>query len=372
MVEAVVEVVVDDVVEVVVEEVDVLVDEEELVEDEVVVGKLAFAGDGALLWSEKSNTSAECAVQVWHNQTVETVGSHRGSITGLSVMNELAFTAGRDGDLACWNWRTGQRQASRKLSFWPRVMLAHPSEARLALLHDSLVMLALPDLQVQANTAPSPAEGGMASAACFAGPEQHLVVGRHTGALLRYAAAGSAYTLESMPGMSAMPGGEAVRGLAYSTPYQTLIVGAGNEVRFYAWGADGAEKAAAAPERPAGRLAVGPAKLAAVQLSPSGEFLAVGKVDGSAELWDLRVLGLPGLFQKPLSRGTPNDLAAIQALRARRPAGMEQPAGVEQPAEFRVDLEIIYLLLFKRLMHDIQLGEAPHIQPGDFDIILSG
>lgn len=88
--------------------------------------------------------------------------------------------------------------------------------------------------------------------------------------------------------------------------------------------------------------------------------MATGGSEASMVLWDLRVLDLPELFASPISRISASQISVVAAL----------AAAPEIPPAIRNALSFLSLLLQRRFRFDVQIAEAPTIQPGEFDILL--
>jgi hypothetical protein len=91
--------------------------------------------------------------------------------------------------------------------------------------------------------------------------------------------------------------------------------------------------------------------------------MAVGDSDASFTLWDLRVGELDKLFEQPLAQAKLVHLAALNTVLEDR---------LELPGTLRAALGFMQTALRHRFRHDIELGEAPSIQFGDFDIEIEG
>ena len=91
--------------------------------------------------------------------------------------------------------------------------------------------------------------------------------------------------------------------------------------------------------------------------------MAVGDSDASFTLWDLRVGELDKLFEQPLAQAKLVHLAALNTVLEDR---------LELPGTLKAALSFMQAALRFRFRHDIELGEAPSIQFGDFDIEIEG
>jgi hypothetical protein len=86
--------------------------------------------------------------------------------------------------------------------------------------------------------------------------------------------------------------------------------------------------------------------------------MAVGNSKASLSLWDLRVLDAQALLERPFARVAPALLATLGVLMDNE--NLDPRA--------RLALKFTDCVLRRRFRFDIELGEAPTIMMGEFDI----
>ena len=99
-------------------------------------------------------------------------------------------------------------------------------------------------------------------------------------------------------------------------------------------------------------------QVTSLHVSPDGSFMAVGNSKASLSLWDLRVLDAQALLERPFARAKPGLLAALNVLMSNE--NLDERA--------RLALKFTDCVLRHRFRFDIELGEAPTIMMGEFDI----
>ena len=102
--------------------------------------------------------------------------------------------------------------------------------------------------------------------------------------------------------------------------------------------------------------------MTSLRVSPDESFMAVGNSQASLSLWDLRVLDAQMLLESPFARARPALLATLNVL--------ADNENLDPRA--RLALKFAGCVLQHRFRFDIELGEAPTIMMGEFDIEIEG
>jgi hypothetical protein len=321
------------------------------------IGRLAFTPGDHLIWAERTISEDEpCKVYSWKGSGHEVLGlgEHRGSVTVLEPINEnLVLSAGRDGAVVLWNLENPYLTRKFKLHDWVRTACLSPDGQQAALvLGREVVFVSLPDFTLQ-NTSRSLRSA--ARAVAYLPDGNAVLIAKYSGGLLvlpgwQNPAGKIDRTLP--PNLSEVS--DVIQGISV-LPGKPLVLTAGSEgtLRFTDW-----EK-----RQEAGRVRTDSERLTALRVSPDGAFMAVGDSDASFTLWDLRVGELDKLFEQPLAQAKLVHLAALNTVLEDR---------LELPGTLRAALGFMQTALRHRFRHDIELGEAPSIQFGDFDIEIEG
>ena len=316
------------------------------------VGTSVYTSVGQLLVGEKTNQKSPCGVYLCENAHPVQIEEHIGSVTGLAVLDHAnrVLTAGRDQTLKLYDL-THRRIVSRQNHHaWGRSICVSPQNDLVALLHKNISFFQLPDLKhLPLYSAGEAARTtSMAQKAVFLPDGSNLIVGSYNGQVARY-------QLDRKSGKmvpSLLTGHSAViTGCEVLPAHNTLITASADGVlRFF----QGEELS------PLASIDSVTGRLASIEVSPGGEFLAVGSGDGGIQLWDLRVLELAGYLSEPLSVYPPDLLAALRVL-------LDY---ANLPSAISPALEYIRLMLQRRFRFDIQIDQLTTIRPGEFDIII--
>ena len=92
---------------------------------------------------------------------------------------------------------------------------------------------------------------------------------------------------------------------------------------------------------------------------PQADFLAAVESGPSFTLWDLRVLGLPQLFDKSLGQAQPDHLAAIETVREK---------SWTWPDRLKATIDYLELIIRHRFRFEMELAQAIQVEPDKFDI----
>lgn len=313
------------------------------------IGRVNFA-DGVLLCGERGRTADRCAVTWWEEGRRGELDAFTGAVTALLSLPEgHALAAGRSGDVVLYE--LAGRQAVLRHSFpdWARAASAAPDGRRALLLHERLTLIALPELIEVANSHGLFASG-VNRAAAFAPDGETLIVGKNNGDVaLCNESGGRLRALErsflehagSVQAVEVLPGRELV-----------ITAGAEGTVHFTAW----------SNRARVGSATVAGQRLTSLRLSPDGAFMATGDSDATMSLWDLRVMDVPLLLNRPLGQERPGQLGAVTAL----------ATSDRLDPRARNAFAFLEALLRHRFRYDIHLDDAPAILPGEFDIEIEG
>lgn len=318
------------------------------------VGKVHFTPRGLLLCAERTNNDAMCSVYAYGPEEAFQLTAHEGTVTALEpVGDDLLLTAGRDSHVFLWDLARKKKISEKKFLFWARSAAISPDNTTVALLHDRLSLVRLPELNLVPGNPylASRADGfrkGTAQDAVFSPDGKYLLAGQHNGQVGLY----YHNSLPQRPRRAVLTQhSQPVRGIHF-LPGHPLVVTAGAEgqMRFIHWPDMRLMGQGFAPE----------GTLTSLRVSQQGAFMATGTSEATLVLWDLRVLDIPELFAQPLSTASHDQISTVMAL------GEYQSL----PEPVRNGLKFLRTLLQYRFRYDIQIEEAPLIQYGEFDIIL--
>ncbi len=314
------------------------------------IGEVDFTPAGQLLCAERSTLQEPCAIYALGGDAPAVVGQHNGPVTALLCLDdEQVLSAGRDLRARLWNLTGRSLARERRLADWPRAACLSPDHEQVLLLHSRLEMLDARTLDTQLNILPPRGNHGSRSvlrSAAFLSDTDQVLAGQFNGQVVQYMSAGSRVRGRLLAQHAAPV--ECVQVL----PGRPIVASASADrlVRFYTL-----------PElRPLGQIEAQGGRLTSLHASPDGAFLAIGTNQSRLELWDLRVLDIPSLFNTPVANILPSQMALVNTL-----AGYtELPDGV------RAAIGYLQCLLQNRFRYDIELAEAPVIRVGEFDVFL--
>jgi len=314
------------------------------------IGRVAFTGDNTLLCAERTNdVSAPCAVYGWsdgqNDDQPARLGHHNGSVTAIAPLGESrALSAGRDAQVILWDLHEG-KVTSRKLNPWARAMCVSPDGQRVALLARGVSLVMLPQLDRLVGVGSS---RSVLRCAAFSSDGGTLITGRFNGDVIVYGHRGQRNWLIREPNTltrheGRVEGVEVLHG-------RSIVVTAGSEgvIRFISL--QDREVIGEVPD-PLGQVT-------SLHISPDESFMAVGNSQASLSLWDLRVLDAQSLLEHPFAHAAPKLLPTLGVL-------MDNE---NLDSRARLALRFTDRVLRHRFRFDIELGEAPTIMMGEFDI----
>jgi WD40 repeat protein len=202
------------------------------------------------------------------------------------------------------------------------------------------MLVSLPQLEVLAERVTG---RSMSNCVAFAPEGETLIVGKLSGKVVVYKRQGRRLRQEALPLARHGRRAQDVEVL----PNSPVVITAGSDglVQFTSW----------TDRAPISSVHIPGEQLTSLKISPDGAFMAVGDSDASMSLWDLRVMDL---FLDPLAQALPAHLSLAQSL--------VKDADLATPIQHA--LKFAECILRHRFRYDIEIGEAPTIKAGEFDI----
>ncbi len=310
------------------------------------IGHLASLDDGTLLAAERTN-NVHNTCQIWlkpPNMKFSPLGTHRGSITGLTpIGGSLIATGGRDSRIKIWNGTSRSIERELPLPDWPRSMHAFSTGGRIGVVHTGITIVNALTGSIGASAYPFER---VPSGVAVAPDTEDLVIGFHNGSVIVMSTAGPQprYT-----GRIRNPA-HRVSALAALRERRLVLVGdrhGGTHV--FAW-----------PSRTHLGTLDGGEGVTSLTVSPTEGFMAIGHPNDQTTLWDLRVGSLPGLVARPLIETTPASLSVVDAALDAR--GLSPPV--------HTLLTAMRAALRHRFRHDIEIDRIAAIRAGRYDIAI--
>jgi WD40 repeat protein len=330
------------------------------------IGHVAFTGDGTLVCGERTNrTNVPCGIYVWDGDGQQfRLGQHTGSVTVLEPVGESQMlSAGRDGKVVLWDVPARRITRDRTFGSPVRAVCVSPDSRRVALRRDrGMDQVTLPGLDNRGSN-----YWGPAAARCLAysSSGDELVVGKSNGDIAIYEP-GKSYTWQNIETTWMQQHGQALthhdarirdvtvlhnQGVVVSAAYDGSIHFVSLD-RFVSFG----ERAFI------GRVQAPLGRVTSLHISPDESFMAVGSSEAELSLWDLRTLGVQGLLVRPFAEATVSILPVFDALAESQ----------ELSPRAQMVLKYTECALRHRFRFDIEIGDAPTIMMGEFDIEIEG
>ena len=312
-----------------------------------------FGSNGTLFCGQRGNTRARCSIYAWKDGQASFFGGHTGSVTSLLPVNETQLlSTGRDQQVILWDVTTQRPIQQTQFEFWARSAALSTDGRTAVLLHSGLNLLSMPDLtpipHFTYTHRASEIRPSVARCASFSPDGTELVTGQFNGQVIRHIFQSS---LQRATRRLLVTHPAPIEGLHFLPSHNLLVTAcADGLIAFTDWPSG----------KPRGSLMMHTHRLTSLHISPDGAFMATGGSEASMVLWDLRVLDLTELFASPISRISAGQISVVAAL----------AAAPEIPPAIRNALTFLSLLLQRRFRFDVQIAEAPTIQPGEFDILL--
>jgi WD40 repeat protein len=316
------------------------------------ISQITFCGE-YMLCGQRSNKDALCSIYGWLNDQSFLLGSHKGAVTTLTQIDDRrVLSTGRDGRVIVWDLETRKLLSEATFDFWSHAAAISPDRRIAALVHQGLTLINLSDLEINRkpiyNHSKSEVHRSSATSVEFTPEGDGILVGQHNGQVVYYDGVQKNKSLKKELVINHLA---AVVGLQF-IPRHPIFVSCSMDgaIRFTSW----------PDQRPFGTKTEVSQSLTSLHVSPDGSFLATGTRDARIMLWDLRVLDLPGLFSTPVGLIKPGQAAAIQAL-------LEENG---LPLSIRNTLEFFSTIIQHRFKFDVEIGEAPMLAKGEFDVII--
>jgi hypothetical protein len=316
------------------------------------ISQIAYCGE-YLVCGQRSNKDALCAIYAWHNDQSFLLGSHQGAVTTLESLDETRLlSTGRDQKAIVWDLVGRKPLRQVKFPFWPHAAAVSPDRKMAAFVHQGLTLANLSTLAIIRapvfNRRKTEVHKGAATSVAFTPDGDAVLVGQHNGQIILYSGVQNKKTLGTELVISHL---SQVNGLQF-IPGHPIFVSCSQEgaLRFTSW-PDGKSFGT---QVETGQI------LTSLHVSPDGSFLATGTRDATIILWDLRVLDLPDLFSTPIAQIKPGQTGALSAI-------LEEE---DLPASIRNSLEFFSNILQHRYQFNVEIGDAPSIARGEFDVLI--
>jgi hypothetical protein len=314
------------------------------------IGCVTFTGDNTLLCAERTNaTDVPCAIYGWYDGWSDDrpfrLGHHRGSVTAIVPVDESqVLSTGRDYEAVLWDVHTGREVSRRSLYFWARSARVSPNGQWVALLAKGLNLVTLPQLDRLTGIGTS---RGVIRCAAFLPDGRTLIAGRFNGDVTVYEYKRKGWLTRKKGVLTRHEGRVAGVEILYG---RSIVVTAGSEgrVRFMEL----------KDRTTIGEVQVPLGQVTSLHISPDELFMATGNSEASLSLWDLRGLDARQLLTNPFAQAEPSAMMTNGVL--------VDNQNLDPRA--RSALKFAECALRHRFRFDIELGEAPTIMMGEFDI----
>lgn len=310
------------------------------------IGKVAFTGNGDLLFAERTNGRASCSLYLFEEGRTQQIWKQWGSITALAPVGESQILlAGRDHQVTILDPSAEMAVThSRTFPFWARDIAVSADGRQAALVYAGATLVSLPELEPLPRL--SNGLSRVTRVVAFTPDDKALLLGRYNGEVrvLHF----SKQFVDRKPLVKHSGRIEGIDCLKRQGI--TITSSADGGVHFTNW----------AGRTSFGKIQAGEGQITSLRVSPDEAFMALGNADASISLWDLRPLQVPDLFTQPLALATPNHLAALRLL-------IDQP---QIPVELKHAMRYIEGVLRFRFRFDVEVSAAPEILPGEFEIEL--
>jgi hypothetical protein len=328
------------------------------------IGQVAYSATDELVVSERSNSQKPCQVYRAFGTERRQIFESSKSFTFIEPAGAARVLLGsRDRKLDLLDLSTLSIVASRSaLAFWPRSARISPTGDCAALLHEEITFARLPDLAFMTSKPLSPAYKGIPRCAAFSPNGEELAIGKTDGLVLALPAAGA--------GSERLLARHSQRVLAIeSLRKRELLVSLSSdgELRFSRWA-----NSKMAEGDLAGKIQLPDPQVTSMHISGDGAFMALGNSQSGISLWDLRVLDVPALLEKPLANGAPEALAGLQAMLSADRQPEIAPEQAPLPAQVQRAMIFVERILRHRFRFDVEIGDVPQIITGEYDIDIDG
>jgi len=318
------------------------------------IGQIVYSTAGHLYCSEKSNRNIPCTIYQIDGHEMQPLGSHLSPVTGLvNFSSDRLISSGRDSKVIVWDTHKRTMLQEITTSDWARCIALDPDSNFLYTLHHRTEIIDLNNPTSQhmlidhthwqngpktAVKAILPLAGGNTIALGDSS-------GQVTQCVINFQKRRVAYSSLYQHQLS-------VRALArHSYPDQSLFsTGVDGRIHYYN----------ATQHKRVGFAESQGESILSMVISHNGRYMATGTASGNLILWDLGLHFLPHLIQQPLSSAGIDTLHLVVDLLNSHQLSEKTTKG----------LQFIHLQLQRKFQYDIQLGEAPGMVPGTYDIIV--
>jgi WD40 repeat protein len=314
------------------------------------IGHVVYTGDGVVLSAERTNERfTPCSISGWDQEQQFQLGVHEGSVTALAQVGKTqAISAGRDGGLILWDIPSQEIVSQREAFYanqWVRAMGVSPDATKVALLHEGVEFVTLPNLSEMAYGS---SKGKKARCAVFLPGGKTLAAGMFDGHVLLFELSSGGDQL-LREGLSIERHKDRVEGIGVLNRQNVLVTAS----------YDGEIRLTGLEDRNViGSYTAPRGRVTSLHISPNEYFMVVGNSESMLSFWDLKGLNLQMLLIKPFAEASVTDLPILAE--AMRDKDLTEPA--------RATLGFIECILHHRFRYDIEVGEVPSIMMGEFDI----
>lgn len=315
------------------------------------VGRVAYMPDGSIIAAERTSKKKSCSVYHITESTIRPIGLHKSSITDIiPASTDSVATIGNDNHIYLWNLRT-RGIVDRVVYTKERIRAGaiQPDGQCYAVATDPPILY---DASSGKRISPdithlSTVRGVRISAPQHAAftPSNHLLVGQSNGQIIEM-------TIHDNPVRRSLftvhP--SRITGLQY-LPNTTWVVSTDSTT-------DQLVFTDINNPRIQKKVTATSAGITALFVSPSGRFMACGH-EKMLTLWDTRLYTIPAILKTPLANLDPGTLPLLNDF-------LQYPL----PVELIRTVLCIKAILERRFVYDIEVAELPHIQPGEFDILI--
>ena len=311
------------------------------------LGEVAFCGEDQLVFSERTNSTADCATYLFRKNEVTRIFQQKGSVTALEpIGKDQVLIGGRDFTISMLNIEEGKvTSRTRRLNFWPRAFSPTTYDRKLALLHYGIEIISLDDnLQKIEEFPPYQWKHGVIHCAVFSPKNDAIIAGTFKGDVYIIPLP---FDLANYKILTQHP--QRIQGIEILKKHNSIITAdASGIVQMMGW----------ANRKMLGKIRTVGNQLTSLNISPDGSYMALGDSDASLSLWDLRCLDIPDMLKNPLSDSSPNHLAALRSTIDNK--------SINQ----RIRNALVYLerILRHRFRFDVEISSVTEIKSGEYDI----
>lgn len=315
------------------------------------VGRVAYLPDGSLAAAERTSKAEPCGLYHLVDGTPVLIGTHAASIADIIPIHQnRVVTIGNDQRVILWDLahRTAvNRMIYRENRGRAGAVQRNGEKYAVATNPPGLFSASSGESLLPSVIQMSTSRGVRISAAQHAAftPQNHLLIGQYNGQIIQT-------TISETPVRRTLFAAHPSRitGLQYlpNTDWIISTDSSTDQLVFTNLSNPNIQK----------KLTTPAAGITALFVSPSGHFIACGFED-QITLWDARLYSIPAILNTPLSDLSPATVSLLNDF-------LRYPLPVEL---IRMVL-CVKTILEHRFAYDIEMDNLPHIQPGEFDILI--